>query len=243
MKLGSFVQQEDPSFPQEALCYIERGLRRRGRDIAGGRKVQAGRRKIAGIAAFAVLIASLVGLVLVLPGNADVHLSGEQLMAFAREHPPKPWHGFKIDVLNVSVDGEVHIKAHVSGNMIRTPIEISGTPEYKPEARAVFFRVSKVELPRESSRPMLGQLNAMLNPLGSYVAQNLTDFVPVKKIKPETRGGLMFVTTVRAVRVEGNAVVVELRGYRIAAAAIALMLLAFAATAGLLAAVRSAIRS
>ncbi len=205
--------------------------------------MQAGRRKIAGIAAFAVLIASLAGLVLVLPGNAEVPFNGEQLLAFARQHPPKPWHGFKIDVLSVSVDSEVHIDAHVSGNMIHTRVEISGTPEYKPEARAIFFRVSKVALPREASRPMLGQLNAMLNPLGSYVAQNLTDFVPVKKIKPETRGGLMFETTVKAVRVDGNAVVVELRGYRIAAAAIALMLLALAAAAGVFAAVRSAIRS
>jgi hypothetical protein len=79
----------------------------------------------------------------------------------------------------------VRIKAHVSGYTIHTPIEISGTPQYDPQTRAMFFRVSKTELPREGARPMLGQLNAVLSPLGSYIAKHMTGVIPVKHLKPE----------------------------------------------------------
>ncbi len=135
----------------------------------------------------------------------------------------------------MSVDGEVHIKAHLSGHMIHTPIEVSGTPQYDPAARAMFFRVSKVELPREAARPMLGKLNAMLTPFGTYIAKHLTDTMPVKHLKPEKRGEAWFLATVKSVRVDGNVVVAELHGYHIAAAAVALMLIALFAAAYLLA--------
>ena len=127
---------------------------------------------------------------------------------------------------DVSVDREVHIKAHVSGHLIHTPIEISGTPQYDPAARAIFFRVSKVELPREAGRPMLGRLNAMLTPLGTYIAKHMTDVIPVKRIKEGKRGDALFLATVKSVRVDGNVVALEVHGYHIATAAIALMLVA-----------------
>jgi hypothetical protein len=64
----------------------------------------------------------------------------------------------------------------------------------------------------------------MLNPLATYVAQNLTDVIPVKRIKAETVGSAMFLTTVRSVSVDGDAVVLTLHGYRVAATAIILTL-------------------
>ncbi len=195
--------------------------------------MQAGRRAIATAVAAVLLIASLAGLWFVLPGNAEVRLTGETLSDFARKHQPKPWRGYETSILSVSVDGEVRIKAHVAGPLIHTPIEISGTPAYDAGARAVFFRVSKVELPQEAARPMLGGLNKMLTPLGSYIAKHLTEIFPVRRIKAETSGGLLFLATVKSVRVDAGAVVVGLHGYRIAAAAIALMLTALLAAAGL----------
>jgi hypothetical protein len=197
--------------------------------------MQAGRSAIANVIAVMVLIASLGGLWIVLPGNGEVRLTGETLTAFAREHPPKSWRGFETSILEVSVDGEARIKAHVTGYMIHTPIEIRGTPQFDAGARAMFFRVSKVELPRESGRPMLSRFNSMLNPLGSYIAKHLTDSFPVKKIKAETRGGALFLATVKSVRVDGNAVAVEVHGYHVATAAIALMLVALLAAAWLIA--------
>ena len=194
--------------------------------------MQAGRRAIATAVAAVLLIASLAGLWFVLPGNAEVRLTGETLSDFARKHQPKPWRGYETSILSVSVDGEVRIKAHVA-LLIHTPIEISGTPAYDAGARAVFFRVSKVELPQEAARPMLGGLNKMLTPLGSYIARHLTEIFPVRRIKAETSGGLLFLATVKSVRVDACAVVVGLHGYRIAAAAIALMLTALLAAAGL----------
>jgi hypothetical protein len=189
--------------------------------------MQAGRGAI-GMAIAAILcIASLAGLWFVLPGNVEVRFSGETLLGFAREHPPKPWRGFETSIQDVSVDGEVRIKAHVTGYTIHTPIEISGTPQYDPATRAMFFRVSKVELPREAARPMLARLNAVLAPLGSYIAKNMTDVIPVKHLKPEKRGEALFLATVRSVRVDGNAVALAVHGYHIATAAIALMIVAF----------------
>ena len=129
----------------------------------------------------------------------------------------------------------MRIKAHVTGYMIHTLIVISGTPQFDAGARAMFFRVSKVELPREAGRPMLGRLNAMLTPLGSYIAKHLTDAFPVKKIKAETRGGALFLATVKSVRVDGDAVAVEVHGYHVATAAIALMLSALLAAGWLIA--------
>jgi hypothetical protein len=197
--------------------------------------MQAGRSTIPAAIAAIVLIASLAGLWFVLPGNGEVRLTGETLTAFAREHPPKPWRGFETTIMDVSVDGEVHIKAHVTGYTIHTPIVISGTPQYDAGARAMFFRVSKAELPREAGRPMLGRFNSMLSPLGSYIAKQLTDAFPVKKIKAETRGGALFLATVKSVRVDGNAVAVEVHGYHAATAAIALMLCALLAAGWLIA--------
>lgn len=197
--------------------------------------MQAGRSAIANVIAVIVLIASLGGLWLVLPGNGEVRLTGETLTAFAREHPPKPWRGFETSILEVTVDGEVRIKAHITGYMIHTPIVIGGTPQFDAGARAMFFRVSKVELPREAGRPMLGRLNSMLTPLGSYIAKHLTAAFPVKKIKAETRGGALFLATVKSVRVDGDAVVAEVHGYHVATAAIALMLAALLAAAWLIA--------
>ena len=75
----------------------------------------------------------------------------------------------------------------------------------------------------------------MLTPLGSYIAKHLTDAFPVKKIKAETRGGALFLATVKSVRVDGNAVAVEVHGYHVATAAIALMVAALLAAAWLIA--------
>jgi len=188
--------------------------------------MQAGSSAIGTAIAAILCIASLAGLWFVLPGNGEIRLSGETLLGFAREHPPKPWRGFETSILGVTIDGEVRIKAHVSGHMIHTPIEISGTPQYDPATRALFFRVSKAELPREAARPMLSRFNAVLAPLGSYIAKNLTDVIPVKHIKGEKRGEAWFLATVKSVRVDGNAVALGVHGYHIATAAIALMLVA-----------------
>ncbi len=187
--------------------------------------------------AFAAIlfIATLAGLWLVLPGNADIHLSGERLAAFAREHPPKPWRGFEATVESVAVDSEVHIKAHVTGHMIHTPIEITGTPQYDGQARVLFFRVSKVELPHEAARPMLGELNKLLTPLGTSIAKHMTDVIPVKHLKLEKRGEAVFMETVKSVRVEGGAVVLEVHGYIVGSAAGALMLAALASAIWLVA--------
>ncbi len=193
-----------------------------------------GRRPVSGIVAFVVLIASIAGLWRVLMQNPEVHLSGATLLNYARNHPPKPWRGFDIEILHVSVNGEVQIKAHISGHMIHTPVDITGTPEYDANGHAMFFHVSKARLPHESARPMLSRLNSMLNPLATYVAQNLTDVIPVKKIKEDTRGGAMFLATVKSVRVDGDAVVVAFHGYRIATAAIMLALCALLSAAALL---------
>ena len=197
-------------------------------------KVQAARRTITGVVAFLLLIASLIGLWRVLIANAEMRLTGETLSNYARNHPPKPWHGFEIAILNVSVNGEVHIKAHVSGNLIHTPVEISGTPEYDANARAIFLHVSKTALPRDAARPMLSRLNAMLNPLATYIARNLADIIPAKRIKAETPGGALFLATVRSVRVDRDVMVVTLHGYRVAAATVILMLCAFLSAAWVL---------
>ena len=181
------------------------------------------RRAITGIVAFLLLIASVAGFWRVLVENAEMRLTGEMLSIYARNHPPKPWRGFDIVVQNVSVDGEVHIKAHVSGNLIHTPVEISGVPEYDANARAVFLHVSKARLPRDAERPILSRFNAMLNPLATYIARNLADVIPAKRIRAETTSGAMFLTTVRSVRVDGDAVVLTLNGYRVASAAVALL--------------------
>ena len=124
--------------------------------------MRAGRRTLAGIVAFLVLIASLAGLWRVLMENPEVHLSGDTLLSYARIHPPKPWRGFDIEILNVSVNREVHIEARVSGHMIHTPVEITGTPEYDANTHAVFFHVTEARLPRDAARPMLSRMNAML---------------------------------------------------------------------------------
>lgn len=189
---------------------------------------------IAGVVALAVFIASLFGLWRVIVDNADMRFTGEALTTFARAHPPKPWRGFQTTILEVSVDGEVHIKAHVDGNMIHTPVEISGVPDYDGNARAVFFHISKTTLPHEKGRPMLSRLNAMLNPLASYIAQDLTDFIPAKRIKPETKGGALILTTVKAVRVDGDAVVVEFQSNRVVVAAAILTAVALLSAAALL---------
>ncbi len=70
------------------------------------------------------------------------------------------------------------------------------------------------------------RLNSVLAPLGSYIAKNLTDVIPVKHIKAEKRGEAWFLATVKSVRVDGNAVALDVHGYHIATAAIALMLAA-----------------
>jgi len=189
-----------------------------------GVKVRAGRKAIAGIVAFVVLVASLAGLWRVLSANAEMRLTGDMLSNYARNHPPKPWRGFDIAILNVSVNREVHIKAHVAGYLIHTPVEISGAPEYDAKTHVMFFHVSKARLPGDVARPILSRINAMLNPLATYVAQNLTDVIPVKRIKAETVGGAMFLTTVRSVSVDGDTVVLTLHGYRVAATAIVLTL-------------------
>ena len=106
------------------------------------------RSSMAGAAFAAILLAgSLAGLWFLLPGHVEIRLTGETLLGFVREHPLKPWHGFETAILDVTVDREVHIKAHVSGHMIHTPLEIAGTPQYASGSRAMFFHVSKAELP------------------------------------------------------------------------------------------------
>lgn len=198
--------------------------------------MRVGRRFLAGVVAVIVLIASLAGLWRVLMGNAEVYLSGETLLSYAHIHPPKPWRGFDITILDVSVDnGKVHIKAHVSGHMIHTPVEVTGAPEYDANAHSMFFHVTETRLPRDSARPMLSRFNAMLNPLATYIAQNLTDVIPVKKIKEETRGGTLFLTTVKSVRVDGDAVVVAFHRHRVATAAIILALCTLLSAAALVA--------
>ena len=181
---------------------------------------------IAGIGALVLLIASLAGLWRVVSDNAEMPLTGEMLSNYARFHPPKPWRGFEIAIMNISVDGEVHIKAHISGYMIHTLVDISGSPDYDAKTRAVFFRVTKATLPKDAARPILSRFNAMLTPLATYVAQNIAEVIPVKRIKAETAGGWMFLTTVRSVRVDKERVILVLHGYRVASAAIALMLCA-----------------
>ena len=185
-----------------------------------------GRKAIVGIVAFGLLIASLGGAWRVLSENVQMRLTGEMLSNYVRNHPPKPWRGFEIEILDVSVDGEVHIKAHVSGNLIHTPVEISGAPEYDANARAIFLHVSRAGVPRDSARPMLSRFNSMLSPLATYIARNLAEIIPAKRIRAETPAGAMFLTTVRSVRVDGDVVVVTLHGYRIATAAVVLMLCA-----------------
>jgi hypothetical protein len=187
---------------------------------------QMGRKAIIGIVAFGLLIASLGGAWLVISENVEMRLTGEMLSNYVRSHPPKPWRGFDIKILNVSVDRQVHIKAHVSGNLIHTPVEISGAPEYDANARAIFLHVSRAGVPRDEARPMLSRFNSMLSPLATYIARNVAEIIPAKRIRSETPGGAMFLTTVRSVRVNGDVVVVALHGYRIAAAAIVLMLCA-----------------
>ena len=122
-----------------------------------------GRNAIVGIVAFGLLIASLGGARHALSENVEMRVTAGMLSNYVRNHPPKPWRGFEIEILNVSVDREVHIKAHVAGNLIHTPIEISGTPEYDANARAIFLHVSRAGVPRDSARPMLSRFNSMLS--------------------------------------------------------------------------------
>jgi hypothetical protein len=200
----------------------------------GGLQMQARRSTAGAVLAAILFIATLAGLWLAIPGNADIPLSGERLAAFAREHPPKPWRGFEAKVLEVVVDTEVHIKAHVTGNLIHTPVEVTGTPQYDPAQQAVFFRVSRVELPHEASRPMLGELNKLLAPLGTNIAKHMTDVIPVKHLKTEKRGEAIFLETVKSVRVEKGAVVLQVHGYFLSAATGALMMAALASAIWLL---------
>ncbi len=186
--------------------------------------MQGGQSAVARTVVALLLIGSLFGLWRVLPDNAELRLTGETLTNFAREHPPKPWHGFRIAVASVSIDGEVHIKAHVSGYLVHTPLGISGTPYFDANMHAMFFRVSKVELPQDTAQPKLSKINAMLSPLGTYIAQNLTGVFPVKKIKAETNGGALFLATIKSVRVAGNVVAVAVHGYHVAAVQIVLIL-------------------
>ncbi len=60
----------------------------------------------------------------------------------------------------------------------------------------------------------------MLNPLATYIARNLADIIPAKRIKSETPAGAIFLATVRSVRVDGDVMVVTLHGYRVAAATV-----------------------
>jgi hypothetical protein len=179
--------------------------------------------------ALAVMAASLASLWLVLPDNAELRLTGETIASFARDHPPRPWHGFKTEVLNVAVDGQVKITAHVSGHLIHTPVEIIGLPDYNAEREAMFFHISKVQLPIEGRRPIFSRFNKMLNPLGTYIVRHVMEVIPARKFKPNTRSGLMFLTTVKSVRVDGDVVVVALHGFRVAGVAVALMLTALLA--------------
>ena len=82
---------------------------------------------------------------------------------------------------------------------------------------------------------MLGKLNAMLNPLATSIARHVTDAIPVKRITQNTRGGALFLATVESVRVDGNTVAVEVQGYHVATATVALMLCAFLAAFRLIA--------
>jgi hypothetical protein len=190
--------------------------------------MQARRSAIGSAFAAILLIATLAGLWFSIHGNADIRLSGETLASLAHQHPPKPWRGFEATVQDVTVDSEVHIKAHVTGHMIHTPVEITGTPRYDAETRVIFFHVTKVELPHEASRPMLSKLNNVLTPLSTDIAKHLTSTIPVKHLKPEKRGEAVFMETVQSVRVENGAVVLEVQGYFINGAAGALMLTALA---------------
>ncbi len=189
---------------------------------------------VAGAAALMILVASLAGLWRIWAGNAEMRLTGGTFSDYARQHPPKPWRGFDISILDVSVSGEVKIKAHVSGYHIHTPVEVSGAPEFDANARAVFFHVTKANLPHDTARPILSRLNAMLNPLASYIAQNVTDVIPAKRIKPDTRSAILL-TTVKAVRVDGDAVVVEFQRHRVEMAAGVLILCALLSSASLIA--------
>ena len=86
---------------------------------------------LAGAFALAVLAASSrLPVVWVLPENAEMRLTGDTLSSFAHDHPPKPWRGFKVEVLGVSIDGQERITTRLSGPLIQTPIEITGAPEY-----------------------------------------------------------------------------------------------------------------
>jgi hypothetical protein len=200
--------------------------------------MRASRNAVAKVIALAVLAASLAGLWRVLPETASVRLTGDRLLEFSRAHPPKPWRGFEVRILDITVDDAVRIKAHVSGHLIHTPVEITGMPDYDPNAQVMYFRVSKTELPRDASRPMLSRLNSALNPLGTYIAKHITEVMPAKKIKADKPGSVAFLMTVKSVRVDGDAVVAELHGYRAAGAAAAFMFVAFAAVFGLIAAWR-----
>ena len=198
--------------------------------------MQAGRSAIANVIAVIVLIASLGGLWIVLPGNGEVRLTGETLTAFAREHPPKPWRGFETSILEVSVDGEVRIKAHVDRPRSSTPPSKSAGRRNSTQAPARCSSACRRSSFRAMRRARCSAgCNAMLTPLGSYIAKHLTDAFPVKKIKAETRGGALFLATVKSVRVDGNAVAVEVHGYHVAGRRHALMLRAFLAAAWLIA--------
>jgi hypothetical protein len=201
------------------------GAWRQSQTSDSGGSMRISYKALIGAVALAALIASLAGLWRVLVENAEMRLTGGMLTDFARQHPPKPWKGFNIAILDVAVKGEVHITAHVSGYRIHTPVEVIGEPEFDAAKRAVFFHVTETKLPRDPMRPMLSRLNAMLNPLGTYIAQNVTDIIPAKRIKPETRSAILL-TTVQSVRVDGDAVVVEFQSHRVAAVAGALSLLA-----------------
>jgi|WetSurMetagenome_2_1015567.scaffolds.fasta_scaffold321016_2 hypothetical protein len=179
--------------------------------------------------ALAVVAASLASLWRVVPDNAELRFTGETITAFARDHPPKPWHGFKTEVVKVAIDGEVRITAHVSGHFIHTPVEIIGLPEYNAERKAMFFHISRIQLPNEARHPIFSRFNKMLNPLGTNIVRHMMNVIPVRKFKPNTRSGLIFLTTVKSVRVDGDVVVVALHSFRVAGVAVALMLTAFLA--------------
>lgn len=179
--------------------------------------------------ALAVLGACLVGLWRVMPQNGEVRLTGDMLLNLVKAHPPKPWRGFSTQVLEVSVARQVRITARVSGYGLHTPVEIVGAPEYDASRHAMFFHVSQVRLPDEASRPVLRRFNKMLNPLATYIARYVMDAIPARKFKSDTRGGLIVMATVKAVRVEGDAVVVSLHGFRVAWAAAGLMICALLA--------------
>ena len=62
-----------------------------------------------------------------------------------------------------------------------------------------------------------------MNPLATYVVRHVMDVAPARKFRSNTRGGLVFLTTVKSVRVEGDTVVVALHSLRVAGAAVVLM--------------------